>query len=86
MVLQLSIRSISCPGVQNSFFVMLNKEYQNITYFDIKIAIFNKFEFPINHQRLVLCGEEKEDNRLVIEDEIIKKACLHLVGVNIEKN
>lgn len=86
MVLQLSIRSILCPGVPNSFCVMLNKEYENITYFDVKIAILNKFGFPINHQRLILCGEEKEDNGLVSEDEIIKKACLHLVGVNIEKN
>ena len=68
MVLQLSIRSILCPGVPISFCVMINKEYENITYFDIKNAIFNKFDFPINHQRLILCGEEKENNVLVSED------------------
>ena len=85
MVLQFSIRSILCPNIPHSFCLILNKEYENITNFDIKNAIFNKFGFPINHQRLILCGEEKEDNGLVSEDEIIKKACLHLVGVNIEK-
>lgn len=86
MVLQLSIRSILCPGIPTSFIIHVNKEYKNITYFDIKNTIFNIYGFPINHQRLILCGEEKEDNGLVSEDEIIKKACLHLVGVNIEKN
>lgn len=83
MVLQLSIRSISCPGIPTSFVIHVNKEYENISYFDVKIAILNKFGFPINHQRLILCGEEKENNALVSEDEIVKKACLHLVGVNI---
>lgn len=86
MVLQLSIRTILCPGFPSSFVIHVNKEYENVTYLDIKNTIFNIYGLPINHQCLILCGNVKEDNGLVSEDDIVKHACLHLVGTNIEKN
>jgi hypothetical protein len=86
MVFYISIKPINCPGILHSFFIPVNKEYKDATYFDVKMAIFEKIGLFINYQRLILCGEEKKDNMLVSEDDILKKTCLHLVSVNMEKN
>lgn len=40
-----------------SMSVDIEKRYQEVTFMDLKNAICEKYEIPINFQRLILCGK-----------------------------
>ena len=69
-----------------SFTVFVKKPYAEITYYDIKVALYKLEGFPVHNQHLILTGKGMPNCRLVKDDNVNITTCLHLVGVNIEKN
>lgn len=59
--------------------VLVEKPYLMITYGDIKDALCKQKRFPVDKQRLILAGVEKESGRLVNDDNLQAMTCLHLV-------
>lgn len=55
------------------------KEYQEATFLDLKVAICEKYQIPINQQRLILCGHIVLDNETLKEKNVLGETCLHLV-------
>ena len=60
-------------------YVLVKKPYAEITYGDIKVALRKQEGFPVAKQRLIFCGEKKDDNARVMQDKIFGADCLHLL-------
>lgn len=66
--------------------VNIAKEYQEATFMDLKNAVCEKYEIPINFQRLILCGKLVLDNETLYEKRVFAETCLHLVILkNVEE-
>ena len=66
--------------------VEIEKEHQEVTFMDLKEAIFEKYEIPINFQRLILCGQLVSDDETLYEKNVRAETCLHLVILkNVEE-
>lgn len=63
---------------RQSFTVFVKKQYTEISYYDIKVALQKQEGFPVTNQRLILAGVEKENGRLVKDDNVNRMTCLHL--------
>ena len=66
--------------------VDIEKNYQEVTFMDLKNAICEKYEIPINFQRLILCGKVVLDDETLYEKRVFAETCLHLVILkNVEE-
>jgi len=59
--------------------VNIAKEYPEVTFLDLKVAICENYQIPINQQRLILCGHIVLDNETLKEKKVLGQTCLHLV-------
>lgn len=59
--------------------VDIAKEYNKATFMDLKNAICEKYEIPINFQRLILCGKIVSDDETLYEKNVYAETCIHLV-------
>lgn len=59
--------------------VDIAKEYNEATFMDLKNAICEKYEIPINFQRLILCGKIVLDDETLYEKNVYAETCIHLV-------
>lgn len=77
--------SIKCVDGRNMS-VEIKKDYMEAIFMDLKIAICEKYEIPINFQRLILCGKLVLDNDTLYEKNVFKETCIHLVILkNVEE-
>jgi hypothetical protein len=68
---------------KTSIQVFVKKPYSEVTYLDLKSAISKELgDFPVEKQRLIFCGEEKENKRLVIRDKVHEERCIYLLEKN----
>jgi hypothetical protein len=66
--------------------VEIKKDYMEAIFMDLKIAICEKYEIPINFQRLILCGKLVLDNETLYEKNVFAETCIHLVILkNVEE-
>lgn len=70
--------SIKCIDGR-SMSVNIAKEYPEVTFLDLKVAICEKYKIHINQQRLILCGHIVLDNETLKEKNVLGETCLHLV-------
>jgi hypothetical protein len=51
----------------------------NQTWFDVKKVIFKKYNFPIEKQKIIICGMVAYNNQIVNINYINSICCVHLV-------
>ena len=80
------ISSIKCVTDRSTKPVEIKKEYQEATFMDVKNALWEKYEIPINSQRLILCGKVVLDDETLCEKNLFAETCLILVILkNVEE-